>query len=299
LPSRAKDVPVNPGLPSQVDEETLFLTKVPLLEHELWGCIRWDDVFWLYRMFLTGRDDISRPGHYFFVIFKLEAPPLSEDSRITGIVERLRTQTAFSIKAGALRSLPGKTAGDALFPGVAMARFTNPNPTFVDVVKKCSIMQEGDHHGWIFRAGSLVREYSDLNPPLTSPKPPTPPKPNEIPPRPTPPPIPRPMREFVAYLAAGIGLLALVLGLVCFSARLKQVENQVRTLENRILQLEKDQKTIPIQIREELKELDQRLRYDIRDLESKHTKPAVASPVQTIQPKSRPPLGSGRSHTPD
>ena len=163
---------INQGLP--VREDALFRCKSPELEHELWGCLHWQGLYWVYRHFLTGHDNFNRPGRYFFVLFKLESPAELRNPATSNILRHLAGQTAIPLDVQPLKSQSISTAAgsmtDRLFPNTPPSVSGQNVATIAEMISK---VPANEHHAWVISQGKVLREYPDLDtPPMKETSPP-------------------------------------------------------------------------------------------------------------------------------
>ena len=154
---------VNQGLP--VKENSLFQCTKPDYDHAMWGCIHWKGIYWIYRLFLTGRDRFDRPGRYFFVLFKfntLENLPYSE---IIRIIHYLENQTTNPLDLEPLQnfSTPNIDAVKPIEIGIS-------NDNLKSIFKWFRGMQDDFHAAQVTKRGNIISTYNDLIIPETSDK---------------------------------------------------------------------------------------------------------------------------------
>ncbi len=69
---------------------------LPEKKLEFWGCIKYNQKLWLYRHFITGKDNKGRPGRYFFVVFRLE-PSFTRDKETLNFVSKILSKLSSKI----------------------------------------------------------------------------------------------------------------------------------------------------------------------------------------------------------
>jgi hypothetical protein len=146
---------VNQGLP--VKENALFQCTKPDSDHAMWGCIHWKGTYWIYKLFLTGRDRFDRPGRYFFVLFKfntLENLPYSE---IIRIIHYLENQTTNPLDLKPLLNF-GTTNIDEVKPE-AMG---SSNANLKLIIEWFRGMQDDFHAAQVIKRGNILSKYHDL-----------------------------------------------------------------------------------------------------------------------------------------
>jgi len=174
---------IKQGLPDR--EEKSFRETQPVSTTQFWGCLRDSESFWMYRIFITGRDNKDRPGRYFFVLFQLSLPSLLLNPEAARILSFLETERSIPLDLHSIQSpLPESnstpTLTDSLFSG------EKDSSPCANVAKCAKDVPVGSHYGWVFEDGILVRSYTDL--PFDfeiSDVPPTPTKTEKDPQRPT------------------------------------------------------------------------------------------------------------------
>lgn len=287
---------INQGLPLR--ENSLFRCTLPERDNELWGCLRRDGLFWMYRVYLTGRDNFARPGRYFFLLFKLDSPNGIQDQSITKIVRHMETQTAIPLSIHEMRCLLAKSPDPAnlttqIFTGSSAIRDTAGL-----LAGKCTAIPEGAHHGWIIKNGTIVRQYSDLpfQPTVVSEERPIP---ASIKTHPTVSAPSNGLKDFnskrdtvlnhtlTLYVLFLISILAFLILSIRATARMNHLDAELQTLKTRILNL-KDAETNALQTRQELDELTRRVDDYIRDSDPKKKKASTTPAVEVqVQPSSK------------
>jgi len=147
---------INSELPSK--EATLFNTTKKETEYSFWGCLMWNNSYWIYRFFLTGRDLLSKQGRYFFILFKIQELDNLNILKIIRIIDYLESQTSIPLN---LKPLQEKISEEkALF-----------NLNEIQSILKYQInilfnyarnAKDNSHFAIKFKENKIIKEYHSL-----------------------------------------------------------------------------------------------------------------------------------------
>ncbi len=156
---------IHQGLP--VDEKKLFQQSEAVTRPQFWGCLRDNVSFWVYRIFLTGRDAQGRPGRYFFVLFHSSSPALLAQSGVVNVLNYLASQSSIPLMLDEISGInPCETATtDERFP----AEENSGIPMELALaIKHSEDVPAGSHFGLVIDGGTLLRKHPDLGFPISS-----------------------------------------------------------------------------------------------------------------------------------
>jgi len=146
---------VNQGMPFA--ESGLFRCERPETTHQLWGVIVDKLDYWIYRLFLTGVDKLSRPGRYFFVLFKIDSLDELASVRISSIIQYLNDATGIPL------NLEGM-AEASIRKDLAESDQSQPNERVALqlVTRECTKLLSGQHVGFVLQNSEILRIHTDL-----------------------------------------------------------------------------------------------------------------------------------------
>jgi len=145
-------------------EEKLFSCTKQDTEHAIWGCLHWKSAYWIYRFFLTGRDSFSRPGRYFFVLFKFNSLEQVPSSNIASIISYLGGQKAIPLDLKPLDNLGviSENASDDEFNIFIKTPLPDASDELKLIFEKAQSLSENSHIAFILKQKKVVKEYRCL-----------------------------------------------------------------------------------------------------------------------------------------
>ena len=138
---------INGGVPQR--ERALFNCTQPVTDPEIWGAIKEQGITWAYRIFLTGRDPIDRPGRYFVLLGRLESLSAAEVAEFTAVAVRLASVRSIPLALDHIDGRPS-TVTDALFGSGPASGFSG------SLRERLGRLEGGGHVAWLVNNEGVV-----------------------------------------------------------------------------------------------------------------------------------------------
>ena len=153
---------IHQGLP--VREEEFFRRTEAVTSPQFWGCIRDNNSYWIYRIYITGRDAHARPGRYFFVLFQVSSLASLSESEPSRIIFYLETQRSIPLILDRIPDPDPAIAStypltDTLYNGRPE---TPPLTQMAFAIQSAQNVPVGSHYAWIIDSKTVLKIHTDL-----------------------------------------------------------------------------------------------------------------------------------------